>query len=288
MTCYPNFLRRIGGIDIAELGVEKSFRDARVASPLMNTVVRNTLGDATRLLRRSLYVCAAFVLLASATSQAETGPLIDRSPASSLPDAVRTEPAPSGRVAFRLGNAARPFSWSTAIGDFNTDGKPDVAVADRIGRRAGIYAYRIELAMSGQAAEGVTFESVHDAVTISVSDVDRDRDLDIIVRHPFSGETIAVWLNDGHGHFTPADVLKFPAALQSQQTVDITDAVIDLTPFESSRWRTDDSLPAAFGVMPSIPRPGSFLSRSRSLQSSFASRRTIPRAPPNRSHESLS
>jgi len=220
---------------------------------------------------RSLYVCGVFVLLAAATSQAETGPLIDRSPASSSPDAVRTEPASSGRVAFRLGNAARPFSWSTAIGDFNTDGKPDVAVADRIGRRAGIYAYRIELAMSGQAA-----------------DVDRDRDLDIIVRHPFSGETIAVWLNDGHGHFTPADVLKFPAALQSQQTVDITDAVIDLTPFESSRWRTDDSLSAAFGVMPSIPRPGSFLSRSRSLQSSFASRRTTPRAPPNRSHESLS
>jgi hypothetical protein len=237
---------------------------------------------------RSLYVGGVFVLLAAATAQAEPASVIDRSPASSAREEVRTEPAASGRVAFRLGNAARPFSWSTAIGDFNTDGKPDVAVADHVGRRAGVYTYRIELAVSGQAADGVTFESAHDAITISVSDVDHDRDLDIIVRHPFSGETIAVWLNDGHGHFTSADVLKFPAALQAQQTVDTTDSVIDLTPIESSQRRTGAGLQAACGVTPPLSRPGSFLSRSRSLRSSFASRRTTPRAPPNRSHDSLS
>jgi len=86
---------------------------------------------------RSLYVCGVFVLLAAATSQAETGPLIDRSPASSSQDAVRTEPASSGRAAFRFGNAARPFNWSTAIRDFNTQDNPDVAVADRTRLRAG-------------------------------------------------------------------------------------------------------------------------------------------------------
>jgi FG-GAP-like repeat len=237
---------------------------------------------------RSLYVSGVFVLLAAATSQAEPASFIDRSPASSAQAAVRIEPAASGGVPFRLGNAARPFGWSTAIGDFDTDGKPDVAVADHIGRRAGIYAYRIELAMSGQAADGVTFETAHDAITISVSDVDRDRDLDIVVRHPFSGETIAIWLNDGHGHFTSADVLKFPAALQAQQTVDTADGIIDLTPFESSRRRTDDGLPAAFGVTPSLSRLGSFFSRTHSVHSSLASLRTTPRAPPNRSHDWLS
>src|SRR5262245_59597163 len=35
---------------------------------------------------------------------------------------------------FLLGDAAAPFGWSTIIGDFNTDGRPDVAVADHAGR----------------------------------------------------------------------------------------------------------------------------------------------------------
>ena len=39
--------------------------------------------------------------------------------------------------------AARPFGWATAIADFNTDGKPDMAVADRLARTGGGYSYRI-------------------------------------------------------------------------------------------------------------------------------------------------
>src|SRR6476646_2691700 len=33
--------------------------------------------------------------------------------------------------AFRLGDAARPFGWSTVVSDFNHDGIPDLAIADR-------------------------------------------------------------------------------------------------------------------------------------------------------------
>jgi VCBS repeat protein len=236
---------------------------------------------------RPISICAAFVLLAAATARAEPACDTYRS-STSARDAVQAEPAASERVAFRLGDAARPFGWSTVIGDFDTDGKPDVAVADHIGRRAGIYAYRIELAMSSQAADGVTFESAHDAITISVSDVDRDRDLDIIVRLPLSGETIGVWLNDGHGHFTSADLPTFPGALQPRQTIDGADASIDFTPFESSRRRSGDGIPTAVRVTPSISRLCSLFTRSRSLQSPFASLRATPRAPPTRFHDSLS
>ena len=236
---------------------------------------------------RSLSTCALFVLLAAAAAHAEPASVAGRR-AASLRDAASAEPAASGRAAFRLGNAARPFGWSTVIGDFDTDGKPDVAVADQIGHRAGIYAYRIELAMSGRAADGVTFESEHDAITISVSDVDRDCDLDIIVRHPLSGETIGLWLNDGHGHFTFADTLKLPAAFQAGQTVGAEDTAIDLVPVTSSRRRTNDGLPAALCASPSISPLASSFSRTYWFRSSFASHRTTPRAPPSRFDRLLS
>ena len=112
---------------------------------------------------------------------------------------------------FRLGNASRPFGgWSTAIADFNTDGKPDFAIADHVARQGRGYAYRLELSISGEAPRQITFESPHEALTISVADVDRDNDLDLVVGAAASGEIVEVWLNDGHGHFTSADRQLFP------------------------------------------------------------------------------
>src|SRR4051812_8081475 len=59
------------------------------------------------------------------------------------------EPGPVATASFRLGTAAKPFGWSTVIGDFNADGRPDVAVADRIGQRNGQYTYKIGFSVSG-------------------------------------------------------------------------------------------------------------------------------------------
>ena len=81
------------------------------------------------------------------------------------------EPLASDAATFRLGNAARPFGWSTVIGDFNTDGKPDVAVADHVAHRASGYQYRIDFSVSGEALDGLTFESEHDALTITAADI---------------------------------------------------------------------------------------------------------------------
>ena len=47
---------------------------------------------------------------------------------------------------------------------------------------------------------------------LSVSDVDRDNDLDVVVSGVPSGHTVGVWLNDGHGRFTHADPARFPVA----------------------------------------------------------------------------
>ncbi|PYR88211.1 MAG: hypothetical protein DMF84_28875 [Acidobacteria bacterium] len=257
-------------------------RSGEMASLHITSVVRNALRGATRLAPRLLCACvsALFGLLASVESQADPGSFVQRPPAVSRSHAVLTEPPASDSATFRLGNAAKPFGWSTVIGDFNTDGRPDVAVADHIWRGASRYEYRIGFSMSGQAPDAVTFESTHDAVTITASDVDRDRDLDIIVALPISGETVGVWLNDGHGHFTCVNARTFAKGLQAHQSIGRTGPFLDLEPFDVSRQRRDFGLAVTFRPASAISRYASSSSRGHRLRSSFALLRTAPRAPP--------
>ncbi len=183
---------------------------------------------------------------------------------------------------FRLGNAARPLGWSTAIGDFNVDGAPDIAVADRISHGASGYSYRIQFSISGQASDAVTFESATDAITLLVSDVDADNDLDVIASAVLSKDIVGVWLNDGHGRFTSSDVRQLPAAIHARQTLDSTDPSAEPSSFDvAPRW-IDGHLPAlARGPTPAVSLDrfvARDIVRARStIQSSAAG----PRAPPS-------
>jgi hypothetical protein len=202
------------------------------------------------------------------------------------PDALATTvlphevppPAPIG-PRFRLGDAARPFGWSTVVADLNRDSKPDIVVADHLAGSAGGYVYRLEFTISGQAAHGITFESRYDAITISVADVDHDDDLDLVVGTPLSGEPIAVWLNDGQGRFTAGDVRQVPA-IQPFQSLDATQLPFHFDVFEWSPRRADHALPAVYRATPTgSGRRFALLCRyvPRSQLPRF---QTSPRAPP--------
>jgi hypothetical protein len=115
--------------------------------------------------------------------------------------APHVSPAAAG---FRLGTAGRPFAWSTAVGDLNADGRPDVAVADRIGRGAGGFAYNVQLSISGGESQLVDFDSDQDALSVALRDVDHDRDLDVVVIGAVSRSIVGIWLNDGTGKFERA------------------------------------------------------------------------------------
>lgn len=225
-----------------------------------------------------VWTCVALALLvpASVGSVAASHPVTSADSWASEPASI----APPASPRFRLGDAARPFGWSTAIGDVNTDGTLDVAVADHVGQWASEYMYRIELSISGQASRDVTFESTHDAVSISLSDVDRDNDLDIVVGVPLSAETVGVWLNDGHGHFTASDMRQLPASLQAQQTLDARDAFADLGTFEPVPRRADLCLPLAGRAPPSLPAQRLAAADSHPFCASLAVLAVSPRAPP--------
>ncbi|HEY7289878.1 MAG TPA: FG-GAP repeat protein [Vicinamibacterales bacterium] len=115
--------------------------------------------------------------------------------------------------AFHLGTAAGPFGWSSAVADFDRDGSPDFAIADRsrVSGDSG-YGYRILFAVSGQPPQVISFHSEASALTLTVEDVDDDHDLDVLVSEPASRNVAAVWVNDGHGAFAAASVPRSNAA----------------------------------------------------------------------------
>jgi hypothetical protein len=101
----------------------------------------------------------------------------------------------------RLGTAASPFGWAKALGDFDNDGQPDVAVADRISRSDGQTEYELEIDLSGGGAQDFRFTSVQEALDVELADVDADGDLDIVLRPVLSRVASAIWVNDGGGRF---------------------------------------------------------------------------------------
>jgi hypothetical protein len=189
---------------------------------------------------------------------------------------------------FRLGDAAAPFGWSTIIGDFDTDGRPDVAVADHAGRSTGRYEYRLEFRVSGQRWHHVTFVSVHDAVTIRAADVDRDDDLDVIIGVPLSGETIAVWINDGHGNFSAGPTRQVPAGLGAVDDVQAGDSTTSLVIWNSSDQRSTGCGLSVLRSPPVLVRTGlAHLCTSLFRRGRFAADAN-PRAPPSTTLSALS
>jgi hypothetical protein len=104
---------------------------------------------------------------------------------------------------FRLGTAAAPFGWATAVADFNHDGLGDFAVVDRAVSVEPQQRYVVEIAVSSLPKQRFVLSVPHEAVTVVVEDIDHDDNLDVVVTHPLTREVLAAWTNDGFGRFTP-------------------------------------------------------------------------------------
>jgi hypothetical protein len=101
-----------------------------------------------------------------------------------------------------------------APGDFDGDGHQDLAVI-----QDGTGGSHISVRLSGSSST-VSLES--SAVTIVVTDIDQDGDLDLVAVAP-SGQVIA-WLNDGRGRFTKQEASR--SGRLSPETV-VVDPLMD-------------------------------------------------------------
>jgi hypothetical protein len=224
-------------------------------------------------------VCLTLVALLPARPAAASGSL--SAPVEIAACGLDSSPPPV-RPAFRLGNAARPFGWSTVIGDFDRDGRPDVVVADHAAGRPTGYAYRIEFSLSGQATYDVRFESAQPAVTLTISDVDDDDDLDVLVGTAGSGEKVGIWLNDGQGHFTSTALKPIRPTVGPIQTLRTPEPPLDSSSFDVSDQRGGEALAAVSWAAASNSSHRATPSCGQRSWSAFHWLHTGPRAPPQR------
>ena len=119
-----------------------------------------------------------------------------------------------------IGSSAGELGVSGAIADFNADGQPDVAVADRVVSH-GNADYELSVQIANGATQIVRFRSAQYLLAVTAVDIDHDDDIDLVFT-PVLGHGIErVWLNDGHGHFSAST-----AASQPSQTPQFRSSVV--------------------------------------------------------------
>ena len=101
-----------------------------------------------------------------------------------------------------------------APGDFDGDGRQDLAIIQE-----GAAGSHISVRLSGSSST-ISLES--SAVTIVVTDIDQDGDLDLVAVAS-SGQVVA-WLNDGRGRFTKQEASR--SSRLSPETI-VVDPLID-------------------------------------------------------------
>jgi hypothetical protein len=119
-------------------------------------------------------------------------------------------PPAAGSIAILLGNgdgtftavpsvAAGQFPAWLAVGDFNGDGKPDLAVIDA---NAGTLSILLGDGHGGFTTEPSSLGAGIGVTSIVAGDLNQDGKLDLAVSNQNTG-TVSVWLGKGDGTFTP-------------------------------------------------------------------------------------
>jgi hypothetical protein len=156
---------------------------------------------------------------------------------------------PSAESVFASPPSPSVSSW--LLGDFDGDSHIDV-VTSRAERLPGHeYSHEVSLQLSGSASTSFTFRDRYPNVELNSRDIDGDHDRDIIIRETATSEPLAVWLNDGSGHFLQGDLEHFRAVLEEHHSPNIELPQIDEdSPFEVGDQRIDPAIIATLIVSP--------------------------------------
>jgi hypothetical protein len=193
--------------------------------------------------------------------------------------AVPQPPRSVSAPAFRFGTAGGPLGWSTAVGDFDTDGTPDVAVADRVVRPVRGGSYRLEFSVSGLGSHTVAFDSDETPLIVRASDVDHDNDLDVVITAALTHRVIAVWLNDGRGVFHASDARTFASEIAATHSLSAADPSGGASSIAVSGGG-DAGIPRTIDWAPAAPRPSPVTVRSVGFRSALLHSSAASRAPP--------
>jgi hypothetical protein len=117
-----------------------------------------------------------------------------------------------------LSNEARSSVSVPALGramaDFTGDSHPDIATVELNGFDSPTAEYSIEIRLSEGGRQSLRLAAPFGGLQITPKDVTGDGNLDLIVRAARSRAPVAVFLNDGRGHFSRAALSMFAQALR--------------------------------------------------------------------------
>lgn len=106
---------------------------------------------------------------------------------------------------------ASPVS-SFAIADFDGDARPDIANVQTEQNSSTTSSYWIALRLSAIGPQFLRVVAPSGGVKIEARDVNGDHTVDLVVTTAGLERPVAIFLNDGHGSFSPAEPTSFPAA----------------------------------------------------------------------------
>jgi hypothetical protein len=118
---------------------------------------------------------------------------------------------------FQLWTESFPLPIAPAMGlamaDFTGDALPDIATAKLVSLDSSCAHYWIEVRLTQGHGQVLRLTAPLGGLLIIPRDVSGDGNLDLIVRSAQSHDPVAVFLNDGSGHFSKAEADSFAGAL---------------------------------------------------------------------------
>jgi hypothetical protein len=124
---------------------------------------------------------------------------------------------PSGVVAGTfVGDSSTPaigLSLGFAMADFTGDTHPDVAIVELNGFHSASAEYVIEVRLTEGGGQLLRVRAPFGGLLVTAKDLTGDGNLDLVIREARSRAPVAIFLNDGSGHFSAAERGVFAKAL---------------------------------------------------------------------------
>jgi hypothetical protein len=103
-----------------------------------------------------------------------------------------------------------------AIADFDGDHRPDIASFEM--GRSGSRDHWVELELTATGWQAIRFVAPEGGFVIEARDVNADDAVDLVVASAQFQQPVAVFLNDGRGHFSQAEPSRFTTILNRPAT----------------------------------------------------------------------
>jgi hypothetical protein len=131
-----------------------------------------------------------------------------------------------GTIAGAAAGAAVPKPYPTSIGpglqfavaDFDGDHRPDLVGVQAGQGDVARTKYWIQLQLSAAGQQTISLVAPSGGLQIAARDVNGDQIPDLILTTTWLRQPVAIFINDGHGTFTRADLTAFPEAFRESQT----------------------------------------------------------------------